>query len=52
MVGTTDTTNPGLSGPGNNGTEEVFHIPQSSSTGGSPSNSLVSYPGHLLEGGV
>ena len=40
---------PGQSGPGRNGNEGVLHIPQSSSiTGTSPSDCLVSYPGHLL----
>ena len=28
--------------------EEVLHIPQSPSTGASPSTGLVSYPGNLL----
>ena len=37
------------SGPGSNGNEGVLYIPQSSSiTGNSPSDCLVSYPGHLL----
>ena len=37
------------SGPGSNGNEGVLRIPQSSSiTGTSPSDCLVSYPGHLL----
>ena len=41
----------GQSGPGSNGNEGVFHIPQSSSiTGASPSDCLVSYPGHLIGG--
>ena len=39
----------GQSGPGNDGNEEVLYIPQSSSiSGASPSDCLVSYPGHLL----
>ena len=39
----------GLSGPGSNGNERVFHIPQcSSNTGTSPSDYLVSYPRHSL----
>ena len=38
----------GQSGPGSNGNERVFHIPQSSRTGASLSDCLVSYPGHLL----
>ena len=38
----------GQSGTGSNGSEVVLHIPQSSSiTGTSPSDCLVSYPGHL-----
>ena len=45
------TTTPGQSGPGSNGNEGVLHIPQSFSiTGTSPSDCLVSYPGHLLGG--
>ena len=36
------------SGPGSNGNEEVTQSPQSSRTGASPSDYLVSYPGHLL----
>ena len=46
-----DATTQGLSGPGSDGSEGVLHIPQSSSiTGTSPSDCLVSYSGHLLEG--
>ena len=42
-----DTTTPGQSGPGINGNEGVLRILQSSSiTGASPSDCLVSYPGH------
>ena len=38
----------GQSGPGSNGNEGVLHIPQGPSiTGTSPSDCLVSYPGHL-----
>ena len=38
----------GKSGPGSNGNEGVLYIPQSSRiTGTSPSDCLVSYPGHL-----
>ena len=45
-------TTPGQSGPGSDGNEGVLRIPQSSSTvGTSPSDSLVSYPGHSLWGG-
>ena len=41
----------GQSGPGSDGNEGVLCIPQSSSiTGTSPSDCLVSYPGHLLWG--
>ena len=41
---------PAQSGPGSDGNETVLYIPQSSSiTGDSPSDCLVSYPGHLLE---
>ena len=43
------TTSPGKSGPGSNGNEEVFYIPQSFQiTGASPSACLVSYPEHSL----
>ncbi len=46
-------TTPGQSGPGSDGNEGVLCIPQSSSfTGTSPSDGLVSCPGHFLEGGV
>ena len=42
-------TTPGQSGPGSNGNEGVLRIPQSHSiTGTSPSDCLVSYPGHSL----
>ena len=41
----------GQSGPVSDGNEGVLHIPQSSSiSGASPSDSLVSYLGHSLEG--
>ena len=44
-------TTSGQSGPGSDGNEGVLRIPQSSSTAGtSPSDCLVSYPGHLLGG--
>ena len=40
-------------GPWSDGNEEVLRIPQSSSiTGTSPSDCLVSYPGHSLGEGV
>ena len=43
------TTTPGLSGPGSDGNEGVLCISRSSSiTGSSPSDCLVSYPGHFL----
>ena len=35
-----------------NGNEGVIHIPQSFTTEASPSDCLMSYPGHLLGGGV
>ena len=42
-------TNPSQSGPGSDGNEVVLRIPLSSSiTGASPSDCLVSYPGHSL----
>ena len=45
-------TTSGQSGPGKIGNEGVLCIPQSSSiTGTSPSDCLVSYPGHLWGGG-
>ena len=41
------------SGPGSNGNEEVFHIPQSSIiTGTSPSDCFVLYSGYSLVGVV
>ena len=44
-------TTPGQSGPGSDGNEGVLRILQSSSTvGTSPSDCLVSYPGHSLGG--
>ena len=43
-------TTPGQSRPGSDGNNGVLCIPQiSSTTGISPSDCLVSYPGHLLE---
>ena len=45
-------TTPGQGRPGSDGSEEVLHIPQSSSfTGASPSDCLVLYLGHSLGGG-
>ena len=47
----TGAISPAKSGPGSDGNEGVFHITQDSSiTGASPSDWLVSYPGHLLGG--
>ena len=47
-----DATTPDQSGPGSDGNERGIHIPQSSNTiGVSPSDCLVSYPGHSLGGG-
>ena len=44
-------TTPGQSGPGSGGYEGVLHIPQNSSiTGTTLSDYLVSYPGHSMEG--
>ena len=46
-------TTPGQSGPGSNGNEGVLRIPQGPSiTGTSPSDCLVSYPGHSLGVGL
>ena len=42
-------TTPGQSGSGSNGNEGVLHIPQSSRTGASPSDCLVSYLRNLLK---
>ena len=42
---------PGQSGPESNDNEGVLYIPQSSRTGASPSDGLMSYPRHLLIGG-
>ena len=42
---------PGQSGPGSNSNEEVLHVSQISKAGASPSDNLVSYPGHSLAGG-
>ena len=43
---------PGQSLSGSNGYEQVLHITQSSSSGASPSNSLLTYLGHLLARGL
>ena len=43
-------TTPGQSGPGSNGNERVFYIPQIFKAGTLPSDCLMSYPGHLLVG--
>ena len=45
----TCTSTPGQSKPGSNSNEGVLHILQSSRTGASPSNSLISYPGYLVQ---
>ena len=45
------TTTPGQSEPGSDGNEGLLQIPQNSIiTGASPSDCLVSYPGHSLVG--
>ena len=45
-------TIPGQTGSGSNGNKGVLHIPQSPSiTGTSPTDCLVSYPGHSFGGG-
>ena len=41
-------TNLNQSRPNINGNEKVLHNPQSSKTGTSPSDCLMSYPGHSL----
>ena len=52
IVGTlTGTTTLGQSETGSNGNEEVLHISQSSRTGASTSDVLISYPGHLRVSG-
>ena len=43
-------TTPGQSGLGSEGNEGVLHIPQISKAGASPSDGLMSYPGHSLGG--
>ena len=44
-----DATTPGQSGSGSDGNEGVLYIPQGYNiTGTSPSDCLVSYPGHSL----
>ena len=48
----TGTTTPRQSGPESNDNEGVLHIPQSSRTEVSPSDSFVSYPGHSWWGGA
>ena len=45
----TNTTTPGQNRPGSNDVHGMLHIPQSSKTGASPSDNLMSYPGHSLE---
>ena len=41
----------GQSGSGSNDNEKLFHFLQSSRTGVSPSDSLMSYSGHIGGGG-
>ena len=43
----TGTTTPGQSRPGSNGNDGVLHIPKSLKPGAWPSDSLVSYQGHI-----
>ena len=43
-----DATTPCKSGPGCNGNEGVFHISQIFKAGTTPSDGLMSYPGHSL----
>ena len=46
-----DRTQSGQNGPESDGNERILRIPQSSRiTGGSPSDCLLSYPEHSLEG--
>ena len=40
-----------VSGPGSNDNEKVLHVLRISMAGASPSEGLMSYPGHLLGGG-
>ena len=49
-MASSDATTPGQSGHCSNGNEGIFHIPQSSKAGALPSDGLMSFPGHLLEG--
>ena len=44
-------TTPGQNRSSNNSNEEILHIPQNSKIGVSPSDGLMSYPGHSLWGG-
>ena len=43
-------TTPGQSGLGSNGNEGILHFPQISKAGALPSDSLMWYPGHSMEG--
>ena len=45
------TTTPSQNEPGSKGNEGWFHIPESSTTGASPSGALVSYPEYALRRG-
>ena len=54
LIGRTlsDATTLRKSGSGSNGNERVLYIHQSSKTGASPADSLVSYPWSSLEGAL
>ena len=45
-------TTPGQSGPGSDSNERVLQIPRSSRVRASPSDGLMSYPGHSLRRGL
>ena len=45
-------TTPGQNGPRSNSNKEVFHIPQSSRNGTTPSDHFMSYQGYSLGGGI
>ena len=48
----TGTTTLGQREPGSNDNERVFHIPQTSEDGASPSDGVMSYLEHSLGGGL
>ena len=48
----TDATTPGQNGPGSNTNQGVLHIPQITKTGATSLDSLISYLGHSLGGGL